>query len=186
MLECEHGQLARACNICEYEREIEELKQRISDAQVEIGAKDRENEELSQRFNDQAVSFQQTRAELDGAQKDNAALRAEVERLRSFITPIENECWIGKDYPGYEGRKWDQCCCQCKYLLVDYWYCRRMPKELKEEGHCGCEKIRGYICTVRDIHDVKSGQSGWPHHSIGCECFTKRDIAQAALRKEEG
>jgi hypothetical protein len=25
-MECEHGQLARACNICEYEREIAELK----------------------------------------------------------------------------------------------------------------------------------------------------------------
>ena len=178
MLECEHGQLARACNICEYEREIEELKQRISDAQAEIERLKKNNERYEQ--------WSEAIRKYEAWKHDIAALRAEVERLRSFITPIENECWIGKDYPGYEGRKWDQCCCQCKYLLVDYWYCRRMPKELKEEGRCGCEKIRGYICTVRDIHDVKSGQSGWPHHSIGCECFTKRDIAQAALRKEEG
>ncbi len=34
-LECEHGQLIRSCNICEYEREIAELKS-------EIEAKDRE------------------------------------------------------------------------------------------------------------------------------------------------
>ena len=25
-IECEHGKLARSCNICEYEREIESLK----------------------------------------------------------------------------------------------------------------------------------------------------------------
>jgi chromosome segregation ATPase len=29
-IECEHGQLARACNICEYEREIAELKEEIA------------------------------------------------------------------------------------------------------------------------------------------------------------
>jgi hypothetical protein len=29
-IECEHGQLARACNICEYEREIAELKGKLS------------------------------------------------------------------------------------------------------------------------------------------------------------
>ena len=28
-LECEHGQLARACNICEYEKEIAELRARV-------------------------------------------------------------------------------------------------------------------------------------------------------------
>ena len=28
-LECEHGQLARSCNICEYEREIAELNARV-------------------------------------------------------------------------------------------------------------------------------------------------------------
>ena len=30
-LECEHGQLARACNICEYEREIAELNARVGE-----------------------------------------------------------------------------------------------------------------------------------------------------------
>ena len=30
-LECEHGQLARACNICEYEREIAELRARVAE-----------------------------------------------------------------------------------------------------------------------------------------------------------
>jgi hypothetical protein len=30
-LECEHGQLARACNLCEYEREIAELNARVAE-----------------------------------------------------------------------------------------------------------------------------------------------------------
>ena len=30
-LECEHGQLARSCNICEYEREIAELTARVAE-----------------------------------------------------------------------------------------------------------------------------------------------------------
>ena len=34
-LECEHGQLARACNICEYEREIAELKARVGELEAE-------------------------------------------------------------------------------------------------------------------------------------------------------
>ena len=29
--ECEHGQLARSCNICEYEREIAELQAQVAD-----------------------------------------------------------------------------------------------------------------------------------------------------------
>lgn len=29
-IECEHGQLARSCNICEYEKEIADLKQEIN------------------------------------------------------------------------------------------------------------------------------------------------------------
>ena len=36
MLECEHGQLARACNICEYEREIDELKAALAEKDKEI------------------------------------------------------------------------------------------------------------------------------------------------------
>lgn len=34
-LECEHGQLARSCNICEYEREIAELNARVGEQQTE-------------------------------------------------------------------------------------------------------------------------------------------------------
>ena len=34
-LECEHGQLARSCNICEYEREIAELKARVGELEAE-------------------------------------------------------------------------------------------------------------------------------------------------------
>jgi len=34
-LECEHGQLARACNICEYEKEIAELNARVGVLEAE-------------------------------------------------------------------------------------------------------------------------------------------------------
>ena len=34
MIECEHGQLARACNICEYEREIAELRARVAELEA--------------------------------------------------------------------------------------------------------------------------------------------------------
>ena len=34
-LECEHGQLARSCNICEYEREIAELRARVEELEAE-------------------------------------------------------------------------------------------------------------------------------------------------------
>jgi len=33
-LECEHGQLARSCNICEYEREIAELRARVAELEA--------------------------------------------------------------------------------------------------------------------------------------------------------
>jgi hypothetical protein len=36
-LECEHGQLARSCNICEYEREIAELTARVGELEMERG-----------------------------------------------------------------------------------------------------------------------------------------------------
>ena len=34
-LECEHGQLARSCNLCEYEREIAELRARVGELEAE-------------------------------------------------------------------------------------------------------------------------------------------------------
>lgn len=91
-----------------------------------------------------------------------------ITELRAFITPREGECQIGeKPWP-------DQCCCKCASLLTDFWHCRRMPDDLKVARGCGCEVIRGYICVAAEIHEGKSGQSGWPHHSKGCEMFTKR------------
>uniref|UniRef100_A0A6M3K354 Uncharacterized protein n=1 Tax=viral metagenome TaxID=1070528 RepID=A0A6M3K354_9ZZZZ len=100
----------------------------------------------------------------------------EIKRLWGFLTPLEGECWLNKDHPVDLDRKWEQCCCICKFLIEDYWYCLRMPEELKQEGHCGCKVLRGYICIADEIHEGKSGQSGWPHHSIGCEIFTKKEV----------
>jgi len=114
------------------------------------------------------------RYEREEAIEEIAALKVERDALRELITPIEGECQLGK-------KPWpEQCCCQCKFLLVDYWYCRRMPESIKEKGHCGCEKVRGYICTAGEIHGNESGQSGWPHHSKGCECFTERKALKEA------
>ena len=33
-LECEHGQLARSCSLCEYEREIAELTARVAELEA--------------------------------------------------------------------------------------------------------------------------------------------------------
>jgi hypothetical protein len=66
----------------------------------------------------------------------------QIKILLGFITPLEGECQLGKEpWP-------DQCCCVCRFLLIDYWYCLRMPEELKNKGHCGCDVVRGYICTA--------------------------------------
>jgi len=46
-LECEHGQLARACNICEYEREIAELTARVEELEAAL-AEERQRTRLSE------------------------------------------------------------------------------------------------------------------------------------------
>ncbi len=86
-----------------------------------------------------------------------------------YSTPIEGECQLGKE-PCPE-----QCCCICKYQLIDYWYCMRMPEAPKPDDGCCCVVIRGYICTAGEIYEGKGGNSGCPHHSLGCECFVKRE-----------
>jgi hypothetical protein len=45
-MECEHGQLARSCNICEYEREIDLLKGELELAKQEVFTKDQVIAEL--------------------------------------------------------------------------------------------------------------------------------------------
>jgi len=46
-LECEHGQLARSCNICEYEREIAELNARVGELEAELAEREKEVERLT-------------------------------------------------------------------------------------------------------------------------------------------
>lgn len=81
----------------------------------------------------------------------------------------ESQCNLGNEFLG------EQCCCICKFQLVDYWHCTRMPEELKPEKGCGCSVIKGYICVNPEIYEGKGGSSGWPRHSMGCECFEKRE-----------
>jgi hypothetical protein len=98
---------------------------------------------------------------------------------KQYSAPIEGECNLGKEMFG------DQCCCVCRYLLTDYWHCRRMPEQLKPAGKCGCSVIRGYICTAGEIYEGMGGSSGWPHHSMGCECFDLRKVPPARVMIEK-
>jgi len=49
-LECEHGQLARSCNLCEYEAEIVELAGLLREAQVKLEASERPPVNLMKRI----------------------------------------------------------------------------------------------------------------------------------------
>lgn len=55
-----------------------------------------------------------------------------------------------------------QCCCTCKWQYVD----RSHPgTDGKPMSH-----TRGYICAEPFL----GYHSDWWHHSVGCECYTKR------------
>ena len=71
-LECEHGQLARSCNICEYEREIAELKARVGELEAERG------------HQEAAI------AALEEANNSLAARVAELEAWKESALAIEN------------------------------------------------------------------------------------------------
>lgn len=85
---------------------------------------------------------------------------------------------------------WDQCCCECKWRLTDYWHCDTMPEEFKPpkgEG-CGCSVVKGYICTNPEIYEERSGgrgggSSGWSQHGV-CECFDRWDDPRIASWEE--
>ncbi len=75
--ECEHGQLARSCNLCEYEQDIAELKKQLYDANVAIDALcafEHENDELKSEL--ERLRGEPTEAMVTAARKADYALDA--------------------------------------------------------------------------------------------------------------
>ena len=83
-LECEHGQLARACNICEYEREIAELRARVVELEAERDADRRREYGYSQETVDALTS------ERDKLTKRVMELEAELSELKQEIQGWKN------------------------------------------------------------------------------------------------
>jgi hypothetical protein len=82
-------------------------------------------------------------------------------------TAIDNpqDCTLEKE---------NQCCCVCRYELIDYEHCTS-NRELRDQlGRCICSVVKGWICVNPEIYEGVGGSSKWPHHSIGCELFDRR------------
>lgn len=65
-----------------------------------------------------------------------------------------------------------QCCCHCRYHLVDYQHCCTNPQLRQETGRCICDTIKGYICAPPEFEGKAC--SDWPNHSVGCEMYQQR------------
>jgi len=81
-LECEHGQLARSCNICEYEREIAELRARVAELEAE---RDKLRDDLS---GDKAILqslLDREHEERKDLEAENKGLREALDLVISFI-----------------------------------------------------------------------------------------------------
>ena len=97
-LECEHGQLARSCNICEYEREIAELKARVGELEAE---RDKLRDDLSRdkailqslldREHEERKDLEEEfTGKLKALERENEALTKENMELREDLGVIEN------------------------------------------------------------------------------------------------
>lgn len=71
-----------------------------------------------------------------------------------------------------------QCCCVCKWRLTDYHHCQTEPEMWLKKDKCVCSEVAGYICVCPEIYEGKGGSSNWPEHSIGCECFQRREASK--------
>ena len=86
MIECEHGQLARACNICEYEREIAELKARVGELEAALR---RETNEYIEASHTLVIERDEARGQIRELEAENQRLREALDRIESMAT-IEN------------------------------------------------------------------------------------------------
>ena len=117
-LECEHGQLARSCNICEYEREIAELKARVGELEAE---RDKLRDDLSgdkailqnllyreheeKRTLEDALTEERQRTRLSEAvirenevlTKENMELNAELKREMNHYIEASHDLAIARD-----------------------------------------------------------------------------------------
>ena len=117
-LECEHGQLARSCNICEYEREIAELKARVGELEAE---RDKLRDDLSgdkailqnllyreheeRRTLEDALTEERQRTRLSEAvirenevlTKENMELNAELKREMNHYIEASHDLAIARD-----------------------------------------------------------------------------------------
>lgn len=67
-----------------------------------------------------------------------------------------------------------QCCCNCEHHWQDNHHCTTSPELRERHGGCVCSQSKGWICVLgRFMGDGSSRvYSGWPEHSVGCECYT--------------
>lgn len=73
--------------------------------------------------------------------------------------PIKS-CWMNREDSPLRIR---QCCCKCKFLIPDYSHPWVDGKPISHR--------KGWICVVE--LDRRGGMSGWKHHDLGCEMFTR-------------
>lgn len=101
-IECEHGQLARSCNLCQYEWEIAELKEQINTLEYETiqhGIIGTQKDTIKAMETEIAMLKALSKIQGENVQmhwKRHAEMKAEIERLRKAlerISEIENcEC----------------------------------------------------------------------------------------------
>ena len=136
-LECEHGQLARACNICEYEREIAELNARVGELEAERDADRRreygysqqtvdaltlERDKLTAERSDWKARYQSVSEMHDALIKEYNEVRAENKRLRELVDGVTEVVEI---FP----------CTSPAQMEWKYEWLRNAREALKEASH---------------------------------------------------
>jgi hypothetical protein len=93
-------------------------------------------------------------------------IRSNINAVRKNVSVIAmNECQLTVE-PFF------QCCCQCKYRIVDHY---KHTAENHEKGLCF--KPKGWICCPpydSGVHSDGGAISDWEEHSCGCEMFNDR------------
>lgn len=66
--------------------------------------------------------------------------------------------------------KWNQCCCNCIYLIPIHEHCKG-KKSKKDPRKCACADRVGFACG-----GFLPERAFYPHpkHSVGCEMYTAK------------